>query len=247
MTSIKYKFLLIIQNSFLQKFTRHFLRSFIRNNTCLNEIYFIDKEGNISNKIPSKYRKKIQVIVLGKNNIVEIHEPKFVNKLVVKVEGDNNIFKLDKNASINTLKASLGKETKIIIGKPFSCQGTHLLTRKTIGTNITIGEDCMFSYEIIVRTGDSHTIYDINTKECLNPSADIKIGNHVWVAPRVIIFKDTVVPDNSIVAAGAIVTRKFDTQNSIYAGVPAKIVRTGINWNVHPSHRWEDVKKFTDV
>lgn len=244
MNNIKYKTLLFINKLLHIGCFRHVLHNILDSNTCLNEIYFIEKNGKVHNKIPRKYKKTIMLQITGKNNRVEIHEPLVVKSFCLIITGENNIFKIDKASKINKLSVSMGKGTNIRIGKCFSCQNVKLLTRKTVETNLEIGDDCMFSYDIVIRTGDSHTIYDINSKDCLNQNADIKIGNHVWIAPRVMIFKDTIIPDNSIVAASSIVTRKFHQENTLYAGVPAKPVRAGINWNVHPPQIWNEIKNI---
>ena len=244
MKFLKYNFLFFVKKFFLYNFFRYLLHSICNSNKYLNEIYFIEKDGKVHNKIPRKYKKTIKLLITGKRNRVEIHEPLAVRNFSLTITGENNIFKIDKNSQINKLSVSMGKGTNIRIGKCFSCQNVKLLTRKTVETNLEIGDDCMFSYDIVIRTGDSHTIYDINSKDCLNQNADIKIGNHVWIAPRVMIFKDTIIPDNSIVAASSIVTRKFHQENTLYAGVPAKPVRAGINWNVHPPQIWNEIKNI---
>ncbi len=44
------------------------------------------------------------------------------------------------------------------------------------------------------------------------------------------ILKGATIFDNSIVAFGSIVTKSFTETNVIIAGIPAKIVKTNINW-----------------
>ena len=87
----------------------------------------------------------------------------------------------------------------------------------------------MFSKEITFRTGDSHSIVNLEGQK-INFSKDITIGNHVWVGNRVIITKGTRVCDNSVVGTGSTVSKKFEEPNIIIAGVPAKKVKENINW-----------------
>lgn len=56
-------------------------------------------------------------------------------------------------------------------------------------------------------------------KACMGRENDVKIG------------KNTKIPDNSIVGWGSIVTKVFNEPNIILAGIPAKIVKRGINWD----------------
>lgn len=98
------------------------------------------------------------------------------------------------------------------------------------GTKITVGDECMFSHDVNVRTTDSHSILN-KEGERINPSEDIVIGNHVWIGIRSTILKGSKLASNSIVAACSLVTSKTQSQeNTIVAGVPAKVVKNEINW-----------------
>ena len=45
------------------------------------------------------------------------------------------------------------------------------------------------------------------------------------------INKGVLISSNSIVGNGAIVTNQFTEMNVVLAGVPARIVKRGVNWN----------------
>lgn len=102
-------------------------------------------------------------------------------------------------------------------------------------TKLNIGEDCMFSWDVEIRTGDGHSIFDVNTGKNINSTSEIcgrhsiQIGNHVWIGFRSIILYDTKIGDGSIVGAGSLVKSKFPN-NCIVAGVPAKIIRYDVSW-----------------
>ncbi len=51
----------------------------------------------------------------------------------------------------------------------------------------------------------------------------IVIGNNVWIASRATILAGVTIGDNSIVAAGAVVTKDIPP-NSIAIGIPAKVI-----------------------
>lgn len=59
-------------------------------------------------------------------------------------------------------------------------------------------------------------------------SKPINIGKNVWIGQNVRINKGVTIGDNSIVAAGAVVTKDVP-KNSIVAGNPGKIVKTDID------------------
>lgn len=61
------------------------------------------------------------------------------------------------------------------------------------------------------------------------------IGNHVWIGKNVLVGKGVKISSNSVVAAYSKVTNRFDDENIIVGGIPAKTLKTGINWSrVHP-------------
>lgn len=98
------------------------------------------------------------------------------------------------------------------------------------GKRIEIGRDCMFSHDIDVRNTDSHSI--LNEKgERINPSADIIIGEHVWVGIRSTILKGSVIPSNTIEAAQSLVTNSLKaSEHTLIAGAPAGVIKTNISW-----------------
>ena len=52
----------------------------------------------------------------------------------------------------------------------------------------------------------------------------IHVGNKVWIGSHVTILPGVTIGDNSIVAAGAVVTHDVP-ENSIVGGVPAKVLK----------------------
>lgn len=97
-------------------------------------------------------------------------------------------------------------------------------------TNIFIGKDCMFANNVNLRTTDSHPILDSYGSR-INPAADIKISNHVWIGTYCLVLKGSSIPENCIIGACSLVTSaKTKYTNSIYCGNPVKLVRQGVNW-----------------
>ena len=58
----------------------------------------------------------------------------------------------------------------------------------------------------------------------LIPSKEIHIGRNCFIGCNTIILKGTVLGDNCVVGAGAVVSGKFD-DNCVIAGNPAKVIR----------------------
>lgn len=90
---------------------------------------------------------------------------------------------------------------------------------------IEIGENVAISHDVTIMDSDAHE----GLWEGYEKTKPIKIGNHVWIGTRVIILKGVTIGDNAIIAAGSVVTKDVPN-NTIVAGVPAKVIKTNINW-----------------
>ncbi|MBR6364338.1 MAG: acyltransferase [Alphaproteobacteria bacterium] len=105
---------------------------------------------------------------------------------------------------------------------------------------IEIGDDCLFSWGISIRTGDHHTILQQGSHTILNKNKNIKIGDRVWVGSDVLILKGAEIPNDTVIGARSIVTKKFQETNTILAGTPAKVVKHNIEWATDNCFRYEN-------
>jgi acetyltransferase-like isoleucine patch superfamily enzyme len=121
--------------------------------------------------------------------------------------------------------------SSVNIGNGLVCNDA-ILMHAYENTNITIKDDCLFANPKIY-TSDMHAIYDLSSGERINKAKDVVIGNTVWIARDVIILKNTFIDDGCVIGAGSVVVGKKD-RNSIIAGNPAKIIKTGIRWSRIP-------------
>ena len=86
---------------------------------------------------------------------------------------------------------------------------------------IVIGDGTFIGHNTVLATLD-HDI-DPEKRHILHP-APIRIGSRVWIGANVVITKGVTIGDNSIIAAGAVVTHDIPA-NVMAAGVPAKVLR----------------------
>lgn len=103
----------------------------------------------------------------------------------------------------------LGKNVFINFGCHFQDQGGVY-----IGDNVLIGSQVVFA-----------TInHDINPdKRGDNIPSSIHIGNNVWIGSHATVLQGVRVGDNSVIAAGAVVTKDVPP-NTIVGGVPARVI-----------------------
>lgn len=118
---------------------------------------------------------------------------------------------------------------RVDIGNRVVINGVTLYLQED-DSHISIGDDSQLSWGIDIWCTDAHTITNLEG-EPINFAKSIEIGKHVWIGKDVKIGKNVKLSDNSIVGWGSIVTKEFNEPNVIVAGIPAKIVKRGINWD----------------
>jgi len=95
-------------------------------------------------------------------------------------------------------------------------------------SRVTIGDSCLFAAHCYLVAGGNHDFSRTDIPIIQQPSLSrggIHIQQNVWLGARVTILDGVTIGRDSIVGAGAVVTRDIPPF-SIAAGVPARIVRT---------------------
>ena len=90
---------------------------------------------------------------------------------------------------------------------------------------ISIGFKVAISENVTIWDSDFHKV----KREGYTMAKPITIGNHVWIGTNVIILKGVEIGDNSIVAAGSVVTKDIPS-NCMAAGNPARVIKRGTDW-----------------
>ena len=90
---------------------------------------------------------------------------------------------------------------------------------------IEIGNGCSISHNVRMYTTSVSPDYDFSNKQNIpKKSGDIIIGNYVWIGANVFINPGIVIGDNAVIGANSVITKDIE-ENSIYGGVPAKLIR----------------------
>ncbi|AIY00854.1 acetyltransferase [Arthrobacter sp. PAMC 25486] len=143
---------------------------------------------------------------------------------------DNGRIEIGSHHGVTPLKAHIrvGQDSTVIIGNNVS--NTSTVTINAVeGTKVTIGNDCMLSSQVEIRTDDAHPIFDVRTEKRSNPSRSMRIGNHVWLARGSAVLGGASVADGSILGFGSILTGQIPN-NCIAVGTPAKVIRRDVAW-----------------
>ena len=191
---------------------RHSYR-FGRNNKIDNQGIKLDTRiqirGNNNQVVVGKgaVLKQAKLFIQGSLNRIIIHPNVYLEETVIHIEDNNCLIEIGEHTFVGP---------------------SHLACTED-GRSIVIGNDCMLSSHINVRTGDSHSILDSNGKR-INPAESVVISDHCWIGEGAKIMKGVTLQKDTIVASGSIVTHSFPS-NVILAGSPAKAIKEGVNWD----------------
>lgn len=86
---------------------------------------------------------------------------------------------------------------------------------------IEIGDNTLIGQQVVIATLN----HDFDPKKRANMfPKSVKIGKRVWIGAHATICPGVSIGDNSIIGAGAVVTKDVPA-NTIAAGVPAKVIK----------------------
>jgi acetyltransferase-like isoleucine patch superfamily enzyme len=164
----------------------------------------------------------------GDNNIIEMKDC-YLKNVTIKIRGNGHRISISDGVCIyGGILWMEDLNNEIIIKENTSIQNAHIAVTEN-HRKLIIGRNCMIAEEVIIRTGDSHPIIDLDTNTIINRGKDVIIEDHVWVGTRSQILKGSILKENSVIGAGSIVTKLVDA-NTIVAGNPARVIKQKINW-----------------
>ena len=92
-----------------------------------------------------------------------------------------------------------------------------------------IGDNCSLSHNVRLYTTNRNPSDIIKNKSKTGMiQGDIIIGNNVWIGANVFVNQNVVIGDNVVIGANSVVTKNLDS-NCIYAGSPAKLIKSLFN------------------
>lgn len=133
---------------------------------------------------------------------------------------------------LRDLLGKMGKEVTFV--PPFWCDygynievGDYFYANHNLiiqdGAGITFG-DYVFIAPNVTFTTAEHAIDPEMRKDGIEIAKPIKIGNNVWIGAGATILAGVTIGDNSVIAAGSVVTKSIPA-NVVAAGVPCKVLR----------------------
>lgn len=226
---------------------RNILRWIKRKIYIVKNNLFIQRSTDNHIKIEKAILGDIRLHVDGRNNIIDLSRIKLANgaKIFISIVGDSNKV-LGKDIKVrgdsyiiigqNHPNFGAVKNSRLEIGMGTSIESMRYITFNS-DTFCSIGENCMFSSDITLWNTDAHPILDLQTKEVKNWVNGISIGNHCWLGEKSSVLKNSFIPDDCIIGYNTVVSGKLPKSHSIYAGNPAKFIKSGITWDPNGARR----------
>ncbi len=231
----KYWFYKLLFGALRKKYRKLYKQKKILQSSLAKNNFILVKENGDLLRNPSI--KGLTVEFCGENSTVEIHEPCIFKNCTLRLSS-NDYVKIGSTPFVIMDLETYGRmcdDNQLIIGDNFSCGSCCVCLHDEPKSKVVIGNDCMFSTGIVMRTSDGHAIIS-ESGEYLNQPEDIVIGDHVWLGMGVKVLKGAVIPNNSVVAMSSVFLRNSNPaailsytppHSSIFAGVPAKMVKSG--------------------
>ena len=195
-----------------------------------NKVPFNNSWGGVKPNIGLSIVKGCKIVNQGHNNRIIIGDYSRLLDCTLTIRGNNNIIRVGDRCTCKQAVFCIEDNSNVIeLGNETSLCGQIQLAAIE-HTTIKIGEKCLFSSKIDIRTGDSHSLVQKGTAKRLNYSSSIDIGNHVWVGTGVTILKGTSIAENCMVGACSLLCKQYSNPNCVIAGVPAKEVKRNIDW-----------------
>jgi len=130
---------------------------------------------------------------------------------------------------------SIGQNGRCTVGDFTLMNGALVMAEELI----EIGSYCLISWNVGIADSDFHPLAPAQRRLdalALAPyykerpprppicTAPVRIGDNVWIGMNAVILKGVTVGENSVVAAGSVVTKSIEP-NTVVAGNPATVVK----------------------
>jgi acetyltransferase-like isoleucine patch superfamily enzyme len=179
----------------------------------------------IPNHIPDFYN--INIKISGNNNKIYLSNAFSSAGTDIILEHDNEVI-IGNDVKLEFFFIYAAREGRVIIEDGVSCNGINRILVHEPGS-VEIGAGCLFAGGTDISVSDMHPIFDKLTGKRVNPAKNVSLEKRVWIGQDAKILKGSHIGHDSIIGAAAVVTGAISAE-SIAAGNPAKVVKSGVVW-----------------
>lgn len=194
-----------------------------------NEIQYSGSDNRI--EADSAQLERCRIHFRGSQNVLIFLPGASVKDCQIEVIGDRHRLLIGENVVLTqSILWFEDQDCVISIGKGTTMQRNGHIAVTEPGRKIEIGENCMFSFDVDIRNGDSHSILDAASGKRVNWARNIRIAEHVWLGAYTQVLGGADIEKNAIIGIRSLVKGNIPS-GVIAAGIPAKVVKEGFTWD----------------
>ncbi|MBQ6628175.1 MAG: acetyltransferase [Methanobrevibacter sp.] len=171
--------------------------------------------------------KDSKITFMGKNNVLVCKNNIKLENVVLEFNGSNSIVYVGSDL-IDDFRLVIYNNSTGFIGK--DCEfGSSVKLHIFENQNLIIGDDCILSDNVFISNSDGYSIYDSNSKERINFSNSVWIGDHVFLGNNVYVSKGVKIGSGSIIGNASFIRSYAKIPSNVHvSGNPAKIIKNDV-------------------
>jgi len=194
----------------------------------------------------------VEIVDRGARNRVVIAPDVMANgNATITLDGDDNEVVIEAACILNGARIELGSRNRFLAGYQSRVNALEVYAREAgnvaIGAGnyftwhtrlflhepgtIAIGSRCLIASGTLFTVSDMHPIFDRASGARINLPRDVMVEDEVWISQEAVLLKGAQVGRGSVIALRAVVTGPIP-EHCIAAGIPARVVRENIVWNL---------------
>ena len=167
------------------------------------------------------------IIFNGKNNILICDNNIELIKASLEFNGNNSIVYLGSNLR-RDFKLRIFNNSTAFLGRDID-SGLSVGINVFENQNVIIGDDCFIGDHVFISNSDNYPIYTCDTKERINYSNSVYIGDHVYLGHKSYISKGVKIGSGTIIDNASFILPNAKIPSNLYlSGNPAKIIRSNV-------------------
>ncbi|GGC58243.1 acyltransferase [Chelatococcus reniformis] len=177
-----------------------------------------------------------QVSIKGSGNVIVIGKGVLLQKAQIGIDGNAGVIAIGDGAAIRNARFGIRyNNCTLVLGRKLAWRGGMLFCTGN-NVHVLVGNDCMFADKVMIRTSDGHGIFNLATGDRINSPDSVIIHEHVWLGNSARVSKGCVIGGGTVVGQNSIASGSLHGR-SIYAGAPARKLRSNIAWSRGESFR----------
>jgi acetyltransferase-like isoleucine patch superfamily enzyme len=186
-------------------------------------------QGSNNNIINKGVLDKVVFDIIGNDNSIEIGRNTHIKDTLVYIRGDNHRLIIADHCYFGGGEMWMeDSNCSLLIHEYTTVEKAHLAVTESFSV-LEIHKDCMLAKYVEIRTGDSHSIVDKETGKRINSAASVCLEEHVWIGAHTKVLKGVTIGNNTVIGTASVVTNDIPAF-SVAAGIPAKPIRSGVDW-----------------